>query len=357
MIAFDIKPLEAEWACRIQDKIDHLSKPLRSLGRLESLAVQLGQIQQTLTPKLERPYNIIFCADHGIVEEGISKSPKEVTWQVVYNMLSGGAGVCYLARQHGIAIRIVDVGVDYDFADDTRLVHRKIRNSTRSYLQEPAMTSDEFVRAITIGAEEVNAVYREGCNIISFGEMGITNTSSSAVLMSLLGGLPLIDCVGRGSGLDEEGVRHKYTILNLSIENFYKQYRDTYTDLDVIRYFSGYEMVAAMGAMLRAAELRMAILVDGFIMSACMLAATKMNPLVSQYAIYGHQGDEAGHARLLELLSAKPILNLGLCLGEGSGAVCAYPIVQSAALMLSEMASFERAGVVEYVFDVEKESC
>lgn len=346
MRTYDIRPLDKALGQAIQTKIDHLSKPLGSLGRLEELAVQLGQIYESLTPKIIKPYNIIFCADHGIVEEGISKSPKEVTWQVVYNMMSGGAGVCYLCRQHGIAIRIVDVGVDYDFGEDPRLVHRKIANITRSYLHEPAMTRAEMEQALGIGEDEVNQIYAEGCNLLSLGEMGITNTAASAIWMSLLADIPLIDSVGRGSGLDDEGLKHKYNILKQAVDN----YQGTKDVEEVIGYFGGFEMLAAVGAMLRAAELRMAILIDGFIMTACMLAASRINPNILDYAIFGHQGDEQGHARLLQALQAKPLINLGLRLGEGSGAVCAYPIVQSAALMLSEMASFERAGVVEYVF-------
>lgn len=344
---FNIQSLSTEWRDKLQYKIDRLSKPLGSLGELESLAVRLGQIQESLTPQLLKPYNIIFCADHGIVEEGISKSPKEVTWQVVYNMISGGAGVCYLARQHRVAIRVVDVGVDYDFGDDPRLRHRKIRRITRSYLKESAMTPDELEFALDIGADEVRQVYDEGCNVVSFGEMGITNTAASAVWMSLLANIPLRDCVGRGSGLDDAGLEHKYNILKRAIEH----YNGDGSVESVMRYFGGYEMVAAVGAMLQAAELRMLILVDGFIMTACMLAASLLNPLVLEYAIFAHQGDEAGHARLLSHLGAKPLLNLGLRLGEGSGAVCAYPLLVSAELMLRDMASFDEAGVVEYVFD------
>lgn len=346
MRTYNIRPLDAELGKSIQNKIDRLSKPLGSLGELERLAVQLGQIYEDYSPRLNKPYNIIFCADHGIVDENISKSPKEVTWQVVYNMLSGGAGVCYLCRQHGVALRIVDVGVDYDFGVEPRLIHRKIANTTKSYLYEAAMSLDEMEQALNIGEDEVNRIHQEGCNVVSFGEMGITNTAASAVWMSLLADLPLIDCVGRGSGLDDKGLSHKYHILNKAISN----YQGDHSTEDIIRYFGGFEMLAAVGAMLRAAELRIAILVDGFIMTACMLAASQINPNVLDYAIFGHQGDEQGHAKLLQILGAKPLLKLGLRLGEGSGAVCAYPLVQSATLMLSEMASFESAGVIEYVF-------
>lgn len=346
MRKYNIEKLSPEWAEALQNKIDYLSKPLGALGRLERLAIQLGQIQESETPTLLNPHNIVFCADHGIVEEGISRSPKEVTWQVVYNMLSGGAGVCYLARQHGIKMRIVDVGVDYDFTSGTQLVNRKIAYGTQSYLKGPAMTLEQMEQALLIGEEEVFRLNQGGTNIVSFGEMGITNTAASAVWMSLLTGLPLADCVGRGSGLDDVGLNHKYDILSRAIKNY-----NYSTDVwDVMRYFGGFEMVATVGAMLQAAEFRMTILVDGFIMTACMLAASKVNNNVLDYAVFGHQGDESGHARLLSVIGGEPLLHLGLRLGEGSGAVCAYPIVLSAALMLSEMASFEKAGVTEYVF-------
>ncbi len=344
MRTYHIQPLDAPLGVELQAKIDHLTKPKGSLGRLEELARQLGQILGTHTPRLEHPHNIIFCADHGIVEEGISQSPKEVTWQVVYNMLRGGAGVCYLARQHGVALRIVDVGVDYDFGHEPELIDRKIARGTRSYLHGYAMTESELDLALSIGEEQVDDVYARGCRIVSFGEMGITNTSASAVWMSLLGGVPLAECVGRGSGLDDAGLAHKYEVLARAVAS----YSGDHSPIDLIRYFGGFEMVAAVGGMLRAAELSIPIVIDGFIMTACLLAASKLDPLVLEYAVYGHQGDEAGHARLLALLEAKPLLHLGMRLGEGSGAVCAYPIIDSACRMLSEMATFGGAGVTKY---------
>lgn len=344
MHQYTITPLDETLGERLRQKVDNLSKPRGSLGRLETLAIQLGQILGTMEPYLDHPVNIIFCADHGIVDEGISQSPKDVTWQVVYNMLTGGAGVCYLARQHGVALRIVDVGVDHDFGVREGLIDRKVRRGTRSYLHGYAMTEEELERALKVGAEEVDMAYQAGTRLVSFGEMGVTNTAASSVWMSLLAEIPLIDCVGRGSGLDDEGVRHKYEILDEAISH----YSGDGSVWDVIRYFGGYEMIAAVGGMLRAAELRMPILVDGFIMTACMLAASRIHPGVQAYAIYGHQGDEAGHARLLAHLGASPLLSLGLRLGEGSGAVCAFPIVESAARMLREMASFAGAGVTKY---------
>lgn len=344
MRKFVIRALKEEIREALQGKLDNLSKPKGALGKLEQIALQLGMIQQTLTPKLSQPYNIVFCADHGVVAEGISQSPKEVTWQVVYNMLSGGAGVCYLARQHGVEMLVVDSGVDYDFHEDPRLIHRKIGWGTKNYLYEPAMSIEELNQAVEVGAEMVDLVYSKGCNIVSFGEMGITNTAASAVWMSLLAHIPLEQCVGRGSGLNDAGVRHKYEVLRRAIEN----YSGSRSALDVIRYFGGYEMVMTVGAMLRAAELGMVIIIDGFIMTSCILAASKLYPNVLEYAIYGHQGDEAGHSLLLQHLKAMPLLHLDMRLGEGSGAICAYPIIRSAELMLQEMASFSSAQVTKY---------
>lgn len=341
---FYISPLDERYRAPLLEKINNLTKPKGALGRLEEIALQVGMIQRSLTPELHKPYNIIFCADHGIVNEGISQSPKEVTWQVVYNILSGGAGVCYLSRQHGVETLLVDVGVDYEFGSIEGLIDRKIMYGTESYLEGYAMTESQFDRAIEVGVEMVERAQQEGANIVSFGEMGITNTAASALWMSILTGMDLRDCVGRGSGLDDAGLEHKCQILKRALEG----YQGSSETIDYIRYFGGLEMVAALGGMLRAAELRMTILVDGFIMTACLLAARALYPLVEQYAIFGHQGDEAGHARLLNYLGAKPLLHLGMRLGEGSGAVCALPIVHSSVRMLSEMASFAGAGVTKY---------
>lgn len=344
MRTFDIRPLEEQWRAPLENKVNNLTKPKGALGKLEQIAVQVGMIQRSLTPRLSCPYNIIFCADHGIVEEGISQSPKDVTWQVVYNILGGGAGVCYLSRQHGFQTLLVDVGVDYEFGETPGLINRKIMNGTASYLRGYAMSQEQFARAVEVGCEMVDKAHQAGSNIVSFGEMGITNTSASAMWMSTLAGIDLRDCVGRGSGLDDAGVAHKYAILSQALSH----YHGTGEPIDYIRYFGGLEMVAAMGGMLRAAELGLTILIDGFIMTACLLAARALYPHVVQYAIYGHQGDEAGHARLLRYMQAMPLLHLDMRLGEGSGSVCAYPIVDSAVRMLSEMATFAGAGVTKY---------
>lgn len=328
----------------LQQKIDNLTKPKGSLGMLERLALRVGMIQGTLSPSLRAPQNILFAADHGIVDENISLSPKEITWQQTLHFGRGGAGIYFLCRQHGFKLKVVDGGVDYDFPADAGIIDRKIRKGTSNYLYGAAMSAEEMDRCLEVGAEMVDRAVEEGSNVLSFGEMGITNTSSSAVWMHFFTATPLAECVGAGSGLDNEGIRHKLEVLTRAVEN----YSGDGSAADIIRYFGWFEMVMAVGAMLRAAERRVVILVDGFIMSACMLAASRLCPEVLHYAVFGHSGDEAGHARLLAAMQAEPILRLGLRLGEGTGAVCAYPILESAVRMINEMDSFAAVDITKY---------
>lgn len=328
----------------LQTKIDNLTKPKGSLGMLEKLVLQIGWIQQSLSPELRKPHNIIFAADHGIVEEGVSLSPKEITWQQISNFLHGGAGINFLCRQHRFTLKIVDAGVDFDFPADKGIIDMKVRKGTRSYLHEAAMTHEEMELCLERGAQVVKDCHAEGCNVISFGEMGIANTSSSSLWMSCLAGIPLDKCVGAGCGLDNKGIRHKYNVLRQALDN----YQGDHSPEDIIRYFGGYEMVMAVGGMLQAAELNMIILVDGFIMTNCLLAASKLYPEVLSYAIFGHQGDESGHKLVLEALAAEPLLHLNLRLGEGTGAICAYPIVDSAVRMINEMDNFANASITKY---------
>nr|WP_325287847.1 nicotinate-nucleotide--dimethylbenzimidazole phosphoribosyltransferase [uncultured Bacteroides sp.] len=344
MKTFHIERPDERLRPAITDKINNLTKPKGSLGLLEETALQVALVQQTLEPALHKPRNIIFAADHGIVEEGVSLSPKEVTWQQLSNFLHGGAGVNFLCRQHGFELKIVDAGVDYDLPYEKGIIDMKVRRGTRSYLHEAAMTQEEMDLCIERGAEVVRRCHEEGSNVLSFGEMGIGNTSSSSLWMTYFTGIPLEQCVGAGSGLDREGIRHKYEILKRSMEH----YDGDGSATDIIRYFGGLEMVMAVGAMLQAAELKMLILVDGFIMTNCLLAAMQLCPAVKEYAIFGHCGDESGHKLVLEHLHAKPLLHLGLRLGEGTGAICAYPIVESAVRMINEMDNFAHASITKY---------
>lgn len=344
MKTFDIIGPDEVIRPALVEKINNLTKPKGSLGMLESLALQVGLIQQSLTPILQHPQNIIFAADHGIVEEGVSLSPKEITWQQISNFLHGGAGVNFLCRQHGFTLKIVDAGVDYDLPYEKGIINMKVRKGTRNYLHEAAMTETEMELCLERGAEVVRRCREEGSNILSFGEMGIGNTSSSSLWMSCFTGIPLKECVGAGSGLDDAGIRHKYEVLKQSLDN----YKGDGSPRDTIRYFGGLEMVMAVGAMLQAAELKMIILVDGFIMTNCILAASKLHPEVLSYAIFGHQGDETGHKLVLDAMKVRPLLNLGLRLGEGTGAICAYPIVVSSVNMMNEMDNFAHASITKY---------
>lgn len=344
MQAFEIKATDKKIVPALINKINNLTKPKGSLGKLEELAIKIGTIQQSLSPVLQKPQNIIFAADHGIVKEGVSFSAPEVTAQAIPNFIKGGGGVNMFCRQHHFDLKLVDCGVNYDFDGLPGLIDRKIRKGTHNYLHEAAMTEEEFDKAIAIGAEIVDMTHREGSNIISFGEMGIANTSSSSIWMSYFTGIPLELCVGAGSGLDNQGIRHKYEILTQAMEN----YHGDRSVKDILRYFGGYEMVAAIGGMLRAAELRMIIIIDGFIMTNCILGAQKLYPEVMDYCLFGHQGDEAGHKLLLDQMNVHAILNLGLRLGEGTGAICAYPIIDSAVRMINEMNDFKKAAVTKY---------
>lgn len=341
---FNISAPSKEIESALTEKIDFLTKPKGSLGKLETLARRIGLIQQTHSPRLANPHNILFAADHGIIEEGVSVSPKDVTWQQLAHFSRGGAGINFLCNQHGFRLVLVDAGVDYDIPAGHGILDRKIRRSTRNFLHGPAMTPEEFRSAIERGAGVVEDVSKTGCNVVSFGEMGSGNTSSSSMWMHFFTGIPLPDCVGAGAGLDTPGIRHKLDVLTRAAEN----YSGDESPEDIMAWFGGYEMVMAVGGMLKAAELGMIILVDGFIMTSCILAASKLYPDVLEYAIFGHQGDESGHKRMLEALGADPILHLGLRLGEGSGAVCAYPILDSAVRMINEMDDFASVGVTKY---------
>ena len=343
---FHISRPDAAIRPALQAKIDDLTKPKGSLGRLEELALQVGLIQQTLSPTLRHPQNVVFAADHGIVAEGVSIAPKEVTWQQVCHFThpQGTGGVNFLCRQHGFTLKVVDAGVDYDLPCDRGIIDLKVGRGTRNFLHGPAMTCEEMEQCLAGGASVVRQCLEEGSNVLSFGEMGIGNTSPSSIWMSYFTGIPLAECVGAGSGLDGAGIRHKYEVLSRAMAG----YGGDGSPRDIIRWFGGFEMVMAVGAMLQAAELRMVILVDGFIMTSCMLAASRLYPEVLDYAVFGHCGDESGHRKLLDALGAKPLLSLGLRLGEGTGAICAYPILDSAVRMINQMDTFSAAEITKY---------
>lgn len=348
MRTYNIHKPDAALLDAIRHKIDNLNKPKGSLGRLEDLAAQICLIQQTLTPKLNNPCHLLFGGDHGIEHEKVSISPREITWQQMLNFAKGGGGVNMFCRQHGFKLYLVDVGVDYDLSNCHEIYNRKIAPGTANFIDGPAMSEEQYRQALDVGAEFVDKCHADGCNVVCVGEMGIANTSPSSVWMSLLGDIPLDECIGAGAGLDNAGIKHKSDVLNRAVDRFiYTTGGKADTDT-LIRYFGGFEMVSAVGAMLRAAELGLIVLVDGFIMTACALAAVRLYPEAKEYMIFGHVGDENGHRRLLDLLGAQPLLNLGLRLGEGTGALCAYPIVESAVRMINEMNNFDNAHITKY---------
>ncbi len=344
---FKIEKPDEAMRSAVQAKIDHLNKPKGSLGRLEEVALQVCLVQQTLSPSLNHPCHLLLGADHGIEREGVSVSPRDVTWQQMINFTRGGGGVNMFCRQHGFDLRIVDVGVDHDLHDVPGIVDRKIARGTRNFRFEAAMNDEEFCRCIDVGASLADECVASGCQVLSIGEMGIGNTSPSSIWMSLFGNIPLEECVGAGAGLDTPGIRHKYEVLREALDRFLVTVPQ-YDTPAVVRYFGGFEMVAAIGAMLRAAEHRVLVLVDGFIMTACAIAAIRLYPDAQHYMVFTHCGDESGHRRMLDLVGARPLLQLGLRLGEGTGALCAFPLLDSAVRMVNEMNNFDNAHITKY---------
>jgi nicotinate-nucleotide--dimethylbenzimidazole phosphoribosyltransferase len=326
---------------QIQHKIDFKTKPLGSLGTLENLALQIGTIQNTLSPTLQNPTIVVFAADHGIAKVGVSAYPQEVTFQMVMNFLLGGAAINVFSKQNNISLKIVDAGVIFDFEPNDNLFNAKIDFGTKSFLNEKAMTETQLQQCFDKGNEVVNSIFENGCNIIGFGEMGIGNTSSATMLMSYLCNLPIDECVGRGTGLNDTQLENKIAILKQA-QTFHGEIKNT---KDVLQYFGGFEIAQMCGAMLTAFENKMLILVDGFIASNAFLVAYKINPSIIDNAVFCHLSDEFGHQNLLKYLKVEPLLKLNMRLGEGTGCAVAYPLIESAVSFLNNMASFESAGV------------
>lgn len=326
---------------QLQHKINNKTKPLGSLGKLEEIALQIGQIQNTVSPELNNPTIIVFAADHGLADAGVSPFPKEVTQQMVLNFLNGGAAINVFSKQNGINLKIVDAGVDANFADNPNLIHAKIANGTKNILENSAMTIDECKKAIETGGKIVSNQFNTGCNIIGFGEMGIGNTSSASLLMSKITGITLEECIGKGTGHDDAGLQRKKEILKQAFE----KYQLNSNPIEILATFGGFEIAMITGAFLKATELNMTIMVDGFIVTSALLVAHKINSDVLKNCIFTHTSNEQGHIKMLNYLDAKPILNLEMRLGEGTGAAVAYPIIKSAVNFLNQMASFEDADV------------
>lgn len=325
-------------AARLQHLLDHKTKPLGSLGQLEALARQIGLVLQSEQPRLVQPQMVVFAADHGLAARGVSAFPSDVTWQMVENFLAGGAAVSVLARQHGLALTVVDAGVARDIAPRPGLLVRKVAPGTADSTRGPAMTADQCDAALQAGAEVVRGLPG---NALLLGEMGIGNTSAAALLMAKLTGLPLARCVGRGTGLDEAGLVRKLAVLEAALQ----RHAEVRAPLAVLASLGGLEIAMMCGAVLEAAALNRVIVVDGFIASSAVLVAHALQPRVLQRCVFAHQSDESGHADMLAHMGVQALLKLNLRLGEGSGAALAWPLLESACRILCEMASFESAGV------------
>ncbi len=350
---FNIAPISTDMDVALQEKIDNKTKPLGALGQLEAIAKQLGQIQQSLEPEIQKPHMLVFAADHGVVAQNVSPFPQEVTYQMVLNFLSGGAAVNVFCAQHNVPLRIVDVGVKSAFDDHKLLSKRKVANGSRDFTVKAAMTEYEFKAALQVGFDEVDRAKTAGSNLLMFGEMGIGNTTTASCLMSCITDLSSDSCVGPGTGISEEGIAHKAKVIEqtkLRIKEDHPRalYQKSVADLDVqliAQECGGFEIIAMTGAMLRAAERKVAFVVDGFICTVAYLLAQKLDENVRGFAIFAHESQETAHAALLRYLGVTPLLSMSLRLGEGSGAILALPLIESAALFLKNMASFQSAAV------------
>ncbi len=343
---FDLKPSskvenKTDFGTLLQEKIDSKTKPVGSLGTLETLAFQMATVFETLNPKILNPNIVVFAADHGIANHGVSDYPQDVTRQMVTNFLEGGAAINVFCKQNDIELSIVDSGVNYDFPTNAKLINAKIAKGTQSFLHAAAMSETELNLCFEKGKSIVEDIAKTGSNCIGFGEMGIGNTSTASVLMSLLTGFSIEECVGKGTGINDQKLLNKQNILKKAIENYSGQ-----AELkQQIAYFGGFEIIQMASGMLTAYENKMLILVDGFICSVAYLIAYKINPDIKKNAVFCHCSAEKAHQKLLDYLGAKPILNLDLRLGEGTGCAIAFPILKSAEAFLNDMASFESAGV------------
>ncbi|KAA3654004.1 MAG: nicotinate-nucleotide--dimethylbenzimidazole phosphoribosyltransferase [Proteobacteria bacterium] len=340
-MSYAISPLDATLVDALQAKIDGKTKPPGALGRIELLALQIGRIQQTLSPALSQPQILVFAGDHGAARAGVSAYPQDVTWQMVENFLAGGAAINVFARQMRLGLRIVDAGVAHDFGPREGLINGKIAPGTANYIEQAAMTSAQCDKALRFGRELTHRIAERGGNAVGFGEMGIGNTASASLITHAITGVPLPQVVGRGTGLDDAGLDRKQALLGAALARGGRPA----DPLAVLAEYGGFEIAMMAGAMLGAAEKRMLLVIDGFIVTAALLVAQAIAPAITDYCVFAHRSEEAGHAAQLRHLNASPLLDLGLRLGEGTGAALAWPLLQAAVAMLNDMASFESAGV------------
>ncbi|MBI5016687.1 MAG: nicotinate-nucleotide--dimethylbenzimidazole phosphoribosyltransferase [Deltaproteobacteria bacterium] len=337
-----IRPLDPAVLEAAQRRLDDLTKPPGSLGRLEDVARRLAGIQGTAKPAVRKKRVYTFAGDHGVTEEGVSAYPREVTAQMVLNFLRGGAAINVLTRYVGAEITVVDIGVDHDFQGIAGLVHAKVGRGTRSLARGPAMTREEALQALGVGIDLAREAKRDGVDLVGIGEMGIGNTTPAAALLAAFAGLAPEEVVGRGTGVDDEGLHRKADAVRRGLE---VNRPDPSDPLGVLHRLGGYEIAGMAGVCLGGAAAGLPVVVDGFISTAAALVATKLAPAAADYLFFSHLSQERAHVRMIEHLGQQPLLVLDLRLGEGTGAALAMGIVEASARILSEMATFSEAGV------------
>lgn len=324
-----------------QNTIDQKTKPPGSLGQLERIAMQICLIQKTVKPTLSSPHIVVYAADHGLARKGVSAFPPEVTGQMVLNFANGGAAINVFSRQHDIELTVADVGVHFDFDPDLPIAHLKVAHGTSDMSGGPAMTASQLSECRNKAERLVAEIYGQGSNIIGFGEMGIGNTSSAALIFHLLSQTPLEDCIGRGTGLDDSGLQHKLRTL----KDVAQRHGSAQTPDEILLSVGGFEIACMAASMQYAAKRGMIVLVDGFIATAAAMLSIKADASTKLNMLFCHQSEENGHKAMLDYIGADPILDLGLRLGEGTGCALAYPIIESSLAFLRDMASFESASI------------
>jgi nicotinate-nucleotide--dimethylbenzimidazole phosphoribosyltransferase len=339
-----IKPLDPGWLLRAQERLDSLTKPPGSLGRLEELAARYVAIREELFPRLEKKQVVVFAADHGVVAEGVSAYPQEVTYQMVYNFLRGGAGINVLARHAGAGVEVVDMGVRHDFGEVPGLINRKVAYGSRNLAREAALTPEEALKAVLVGVERARAAITGGADALAAGDMGIGNTTPAAALAAVFSGRPPAEVTGRGTGIDDAALRHKVAVIERALA---LHRPDPGDPLKTLAQVGGLEIAGIAGLILGAAAGRRPLLLDGFIATAGALVAARLCPSVTDYLIAAHRSVEPGHQLTLETLGLTPLLDFNMRLGEGTGAALGFTLLDAGLKIYKEMTTFAEAGVAD----------
>ncbi|HEY9074088.1 MAG TPA: nicotinate-nucleotide--dimethylbenzimidazole phosphoribosyltransferase [Desulfobaccales bacterium] len=343
-IISQIEPVDPDWLARAQERLDSLTKPRGSLGRLEELAARYVAIRQDPWPELQTKWVVVFAADHGVVAEGVSAYPQDVTYQMVYNFLQGGAAINVLARHARARVEVVDIGVNHDFAEVPELISRKVAYGSRNMAQGPAMTREEALKAMLVGVERAEAATAAGVDVIAAGDMGIGNSTPAAALAAVFTGRPSSVVTGRGTGIDDKVWQHKLAVINRAVT---LNHPDPADPLGALAAVGGLEIAGIAGLILGCAAARRPLLLDGFIATAGALVATALAPAAADYLIAAHRSVEPGHQTVLDFLGLKPLLNLNMRLGEGTGAALGMLLLEAGLKIYREMATFDEAGVCE----------